>query len=68
MSTDSQLDERKPRNRARCRNCGDVVESTHRHHFVTCKCGGISVDGGNNYFRRCAKDISWVEELPYDDD
>lgn len=24
--------------KARCRNCGDVIESTHRHHMVACKC------------------------------
>jgi len=39
------------RNRARCRQCGDVIESLHRHDFVTCKCGAIFVDGGTDYLR-----------------
>lgn len=39
------------RNRAKCRLCGDIVESKHRHDFVTCGCGEISVDGGNDYHR-----------------
>lgn len=26
------------KNKAKCRNCGDVVESKHRHDFVSCKC------------------------------
>jgi len=39
------------KNRARCKKCGDVIESKYRHNFVTCTCGAISVDGGNDYFR-----------------
>lgn len=41
------------RNDAKCRKCGDIIESVTRHDFVTCKCGAISVDGGQDYFRRC---------------
>ena len=41
------------RNMARCRNCGDVIESNFRHDFVSCRCGAISVDGGQDYMRRC---------------
>ena len=26
------------RNAAKCKNCGDVVESTSVHHFAPCKC------------------------------
>lgn len=39
-------------NRARCKRCGDVIESTSVHDFVTCSCGAIFVDGGNEYARR----------------
>lgn len=39
-------------NRARCKLCGDIIESTHRHDFVTCSCGNVSVDGGHDYIRR----------------
>ena len=39
------------RNAARCRRCGDVIESKHRHNFVLCKCNAIFVDGGLEYIR-----------------
>lgn len=39
------------RNRAKCAKCEDVIESTFRHDFVSCKCGAIFVDGGMDYFR-----------------
>ena len=39
-------------NKAQCRLCGDVIESFHRHDFVTCKCGAIFIDGGTEYIRR----------------
>ncbi len=38
-------------NRAKCKKCGDVIESMYRHDFVRCKCGAIFVDGGHEYFR-----------------
>lgn len=50
------------RNRARCKKCGTVVESLHRHDFVTCACGAISVDGGTDYMRRVG-DLSLIEEM-----
>jgi len=40
------------KNAARCKKCGDIVESRHRHDFVTCSCGQTSVDGGHDYIRR----------------
>jgi hypothetical protein len=39
------------KNRARCKKCNDIIESKFRHDFVSCKCGAIFVDGGNDYFR-----------------
>ena len=42
----------KIRNRARCKKCGDVIESKYRHNFVTCTFGAVSVDGGNDYWKR----------------
>jgi len=44
-------------NKARCKLCGDVVESKHRHDFVWCKCGEIAVDGGNDYHKGTAKNM-----------
>lgn len=35
-----------------CNKCDDFIFSKHRHDFVTCKCGSISVDGGQEYLRR----------------
>jgi hypothetical protein len=52
----------RPANRAGCRSCGDVIESKHRHDFVTCRCGDISVDGGEEYMRRSFRD-HWPVEL-----
>lgn len=47
-------------NRARCKNCGDVIESKSGHDWVCCSCfrdydtnggHGIYLDGGGNYYR-----------------
>lgn len=51
------------RNRAKCLICGDVVESTTRHHLAMCKCGNMYVDGGRDYLRRGAGDLSKIEDL-----
>lgn len=39
------------RNRARCKMCGDVIESRYTHDFQRCSCGDISIDGGTSYQR-----------------
>ena len=56
-------------NAVTCLGCGDFIVSKHRHDFVTCTCGAISVDGGQSYLRRAGSlapgsyvDHSW--ELP----
>lgn len=46
------------RNAAQCKLCGDVIESTYRHDFVSCSCGEIFVDGGLDYLRAGAKDFN----------
>ena len=51
-------------NAVTCLGCGDFIFSKHRHDFVTCTCGAISVDGGQAYLRRAgdfanAVDHSW---------
>ncbi len=50
--------------KAKCKACGDIIESKHRHDSVTCKCGKIFLDGGNDYFR-CGypegKMEDWIE-------
>ena len=40
------------RNAAKCKLCGDVIESKYRHDFVQCQCGEIFVDGGFDYIRQ----------------
>ena len=45
------MSERITRNAARCKKCGDVIESKHLHDWVTCECGAIFVDGGREYWR-----------------
>jgi hypothetical protein len=40
------------KNIAKCLLCGDIIESKHRHDYVTCKCGNLSVDGGQDYWKR----------------
>ena len=57
------------RNMIRCNICGDEIESTYTHDFVTCSCGACSVDGGHDYLRRIAAspddftDISVVDRV-----
>jgi hypothetical protein len=55
------------KNSAQCLKCKDIIESKHRHDYVTCKCGAISVDGGLDYVRRSGnwkniKDLSTYEK------
>ncbi len=45
------MNKRLTRNAIRCLSCDTVIESTHRHDFVTCPCGMVSVDGGLAYER-----------------
>lgn len=48
-------------NKAKCRKCKTVIESKHRHDFVTCECGAISVDGGKDYYRRVGFPKDFIE-------
>lgn len=48
-------------NAARCKKCGDMIVSTHRHHFQWCKCHTIFVDGGLDYIR-CGGDLDSIED------
>jgi len=46
-------------NKIQCLHCKDIIESTHRHDFKWCRCGKVSVDGGNDYLKR-----SWYGNNP----
>ena len=48
-------------NKIKCKKCGDIIESTCRHDFKSCKCGVVSVDGGKDYLRRCGNREDWED-------
>lgn len=57
-------------NRIKCNECMDIITSTHRHDFVTCKCGKNSVDGGLDYARRVGNtytELSHNDDLPIEE-
>lgn len=53
------------RNRAKCKKCECIIESLNIHNTVTCKCGEISVSGGEQL--GCAA-IDWSHFLRVDDE
>lgn len=44
------------KNCIKCKSCGDVIISTHRHDFKRCSCGRVAVDGGHDYLKRSFTD------------
>lgn len=54
------------KNRAKCKLCNDILESFHAYDYVTCKCGEISISGGNDRFECSAKD--WKNFMRVDED
>jgi hypothetical protein len=53
------------KNKAKCKLCGDVIMSYHQYDYVECKCGEITVDGGEAM--RCAAK-NWDNFLRVDDE
>lgn len=53
-------------NKAQCRQCNDIITSTHVHDFKECKCGEISVDGGKEYLRRGGDLLDIIELSEYE--
>ena len=49
-------------NRIKCKACGDIVTSKHRHDFISCGCGKVAADGGNEYLRRVGE-LHQIEDL-----
>ena len=39
-------------NKARCKRCGDIIESKKRYDWIDCSCGQVSVAGGLEYIKR----------------
>jgi hypothetical protein len=54
-------EKRLTRNAVQCKLCSQTIESKHRHDFVTCPCGNVSVDGGLDYTRRAFRSLDWIE-------
>ena len=50
-------------NKAQCLLCKQILISASRHDFNTCKCGNLSVDGGQDYLKRSAGDFTTIVEL-----
>ena len=36
-------------NKIECKKCGWIIRSKNRHHYATCNCKSVSVDGGSWY-------------------
>ncbi len=53
------------RNRAKCKACESIIESLNNRDTCTCKCGQISVSGGDRF--GCAA-INWANFLRVDDE
>lgn len=49
------------RNAAKCKLCGGIAESKHRHDYVSCRCGAIAVDGGLDYLRRTGSEGNLID-------
>ena len=50
------------KNAARCRKCGDIIESKSRTKVVRCSCRSIAVEGGRYYIKRQG-DVADIEEM-----
>ena len=40
------------KNSVKCNLCGEIIVSEDVHDLKFCKCGAVSVDGGNDYLKR----------------
>lgn len=52
------------KNRAKCKLCKSIIESFHDTDYVICKCGQITVSGGQKM--ECSA-IDWINFLRVDD-
>jgi hypothetical protein len=41
--------------------CGWFIRSKNRHDYRTCKCGGLSIDGGS-WYQRLVGDVEHAEQ------
>lgn len=48
----------------KCLECGTILESKHRHDFVTCGCKNETfVDGGKDYLRCGGVDMNKIKVI-----
>ena len=57
--------ERVKPNRAQCLSCNDIIQSIHRHDFVSCSCRKLSIDGGMDYIRVICNDFDAIKFLDW---
>ena len=50
------------KNKWKCLYCNDIIESKHQHHFISCKCGEMSIDGGTSYIRLIG-DLDMMQDM-----
>ena len=50
------------KNQWKCLYCGNIIESKHQHHFISCKCGKTSIDGGTSYIRLVG-DLDMMQDM-----
>lgn len=55
------------RNRAKCKLCGEIIESFAPGDYVVCKCGEIGIHGGSVKFE-CMVVKDWDNFVRIDDD
>lgn len=48
-------------NKAKCKKCGDIIESKEANDFKRCICGSIAVDGGLEYIKRVGNKEDVIE-------
>ena len=48
-------------NKAKCKKCGDIIESKDVNDFKRCACGSIAVDGGHYYIKRIGNKNDIIE-------
>jgi hypothetical protein len=54
-------------NKAKCKVCGDIIESKSLHDYRACSCGEISIDGGIDCPRWSAKNTGNIISLCQED-
>lgn len=49
--------------KAKCAKCSTVIQSLDVHHMTSCKCGAISIDGGEFYTRCIGSPADFIWEF-----